>query len=196
MLRGVVFDLDGTITKPFLDFVKIRDEIGLNTTRLSLLEALSVMSPEEHERASAILREHEIEAARNAELNDGIAEVQAFILAHRLRSGIITRNCDESTFLILKKLEVRMEAVITRDSGLPPKPSPEPLLEICSRWSLNPKEVVMIGDHDFDIQTGKAAGARTIYLTNGQAQQHVPAADHVILTARELPTLLESLLHE
>jgi phosphoglycolate phosphatase-like HAD superfamily hydrolase len=42
-IAAVIFDLDGTITRPYLDFNQIRAEIG--NVRGPLLEAMDKMTP-------------------------------------------------------------------------------------------------------------------------------------------------------
>jgi len=48
-----------------------------------------------------------------------------------------------------------------------PKPSPEGLLLVASRLGVRAGELVMVGDGPQDVLAGKAAGARTIAVTNG-----------------------------
>ena len=43
-IKAVIFDLDGTITEPFLDFDAIRREIGLSPEAGTLLEAMEKMT--------------------------------------------------------------------------------------------------------------------------------------------------------
>ena len=64
-----IFDMDGTLTKPQLDFDRIRQEIGLDG--VPILEAMEAMSPEERARTEAILHRHEAEAAATSELQLG-----------------------------------------------------------------------------------------------------------------------------
>ncbi len=194
MIHAVIFDLDGTITKPFLDFGQIRSEIGGSISRIALLEQISEMPEKEQARANDILRKHEISAAENAEYNPGMPEVLAFVKEQGLDYGIITRNCRESTSIILEKLGIRSDAVITRDSGFPPKPAPDAFLFLCKRWKIDPTQVIMIGDHGFDVQTGKAAGALAAYLTNGKVSDTAVDADYVIHNAYELLTILKELV--
>ena len=72
-----IFDMDGTLTKPQLDFDRIRQEIGLDG--VPILEAMEAMSPEERARTEAILHRHEAEAAATSELQLGAARVVSAI---------------------------------------------------------------------------------------------------------------------
>ena len=78
--RAVIFDLDGTLTQPLLDFDLIRAEIGLGPG--PILEQLSALTQAERDRAETILRRHEITAI--APLSTGeIAVLQANGLLQR-----------------------------------------------------------------------------------------------------------------
>jgi len=54
------------------------------------------------------------------------------------------------------------DIIITRESGLPIKPSPVPVFHICSQWGLRPENVIVVGDHEDDVKCGLSAGAQAI----------------------------------
>ena len=60
-----------------------------------------------------------------------------------------------------------MNYVAGRKPGLPIKPAPEPLLEVCSILEVDPQKTLMVGDTEMDIQCGKNAGAVTCAVTFG-----------------------------
>src|SRR5262249_9780277 len=88
--RAVIFDLDGTLTEPLLDFELIRREIGLG--HRPILEQLAGLSDEEKQRAETILRRHELLAIEQAVLADGCVELLALLQARGIPHGILTRN--------------------------------------------------------------------------------------------------------
>ena len=59
--KAVLFDMDGTITRPVLDFPKLKAEMGIGDR--PILEALAKMSDPERRAAEAILHRHEKLAA-------------------------------------------------------------------------------------------------------------------------------------
>ena len=63
----------------------------------------------------------------------------------------------------LSRLELECDMLLTRDDG-PIKPDPWPVLAICRRWEASAEQVAMIGDFRFDIESGRAAGTRTVLL--------------------------------
>src|SRR6478672_3520129 len=76
--RAILFDMDGTLTEPMLDFPRIKAEMGIGAR--PILEALAEMSPEARAPAEAVLLRHEDHAAGNSTLNPGCRE-----LLHHLR---------------------------------------------------------------------------------------------------------------
>ena len=68
----------------------------------------------------------------------------------------------------------------TRDDGAI-KPSAEPLLSLCRELEAAPHESWMVGDYLFDIQSGRAAGTKTVLMTGDrQRPDFADQAHHVI----------------
>jgi phosphoglycolate phosphatase len=76
-----------------------------------------------------------------------------------------------------------VEAIIGADDGLPVKPAPDAVLEICRRLGVTPAQAVMIGDTPVDMQMGRSAGAGLVVgVTSGvyPAELLTPYADVVL----------------
>ena len=185
--QAAIFDLDGTLTKPYLDFDAMRREIGLPTeSRTPILEAIECMDVAERASAQAILDRHEQQAARASELQESVIEVLDAIRAQGFRLGLSTRNSRACTEIVLRQHELRFDDVHTRDDGIP-KPSAEPILTMCRKWSVQPRDVWTIGDYLFDIQAGRVAGTKTVLMIgDGPCPDYADQADHVIRHLREL----------
>ena len=171
-IDAVLFDFDGTLTKPgLLDFPGIRQAIGCPAEE-PVLEFISGISDEvERRRSWAVMEQFEAEAADRSELNEGAAELVSFLRTHGVKLGIITRNgldSIERTFARVSGISLGdFELVVTRDLPLRFKPAPDGLLHAASEWALDPRRLLIVGDHELDIQTGRAAGALTAFLSNG-----------------------------
>src|SRR5919199_6757943 len=90
-IRGVVFDMDGTLVHQAIDFEAIRREIGL-PTGTPLLEAMDRLPPAEYAAAWAVLDRHEQAAAAAAEVLPGVREFLAWLDARQVRRAVLTRN--------------------------------------------------------------------------------------------------------
>jgi len=186
----VIFDMDGTLTLPAIDFDRLRAEIGIASG--TILEALETMTGDERARAHAIIEEHERVAARDSELQDGVHEVLDFLRAGSIRTAIATRNSRPSVRTVLDKHQLHVDHIHTREDGVV-KPSPQPVLDICKYFQIAPESAWMIGDYVYDIQSGNAAGATTVLFdANGSMPEAAELADHVISNLRELIPLLSN----
>ena len=185
---AVIFDLDGTLTRPYLDFDKIRAEIGVQGP---ILEALEQMNGDQRERAEHILHHYEWEAARNARLQDGAVEVLDRCRSMGYRIAILTRNEKPKVDYVLQSLGLVVDTVRTREDGAI-KPSAQPILSICSELGVEPSQCWMVGDHLLDIQCGKQAGAHTVLLvTDRPVPDFANQADHVITQLTALLPIIE-----
>ncbi len=160
----VIFDMDGTLTLPAIDFDRLRAEIGIESG--TILEALETMADDERARAHEIIEDHERIAARDSELQDGAHEVLEFLRAGGIRTAIATRNSRRSVRTVLDKHHIHVDHIHTREDG-PVKPSPQPVLDICKYFHIAPESSWMVGDYVYDIQSGSAAGATTVLFEPG-----------------------------
>ena len=188
---AVIFDLDGTLTRPYFDFDAIRREIGLPTKpRTPVLEAMERMSPEERSRTEAILHRHEHRAALESELWDDALLVLAAIGGAGHPLGLLTRNSRRSAETVIAKHGLRFDCVHTRDDG-PVKPSPEPVLDICHSLGTAADSSWVVGDYLFDMQSGRSAGATTVLMIgDAPPPDFANQADHLIRRLTELLGLL------
>lgn len=166
MVRGAIFDLDGTLVDSHLDFDAIRDEMNL-PPGTSVLEALREMDEPQGRHCREILHRHESQGAQRASPLPGVDAFLGQLRKREIRLAIVTRNSRPLALAMLAKLDHPFEIVISRDDG-PVKPDPWAVLHICKSWDLPPAETVVIGDFRFDIQAGQRAGAKTVFFTRGR----------------------------
>jgi HAD superfamily hydrolase (TIGR01509 family) len=186
---AVIFDLDGTLTRPYLDFDAIRAEIGIASG--PILEAIARMSLAERQRAEAIMVRHEWDAARNGALYDGAVEVVAACRERGFPAAVLTRNARAIVDYILGKHGFVFDAIRTREDGAI-KPSAKPVLSICEELGADPRGSWMVGDFLFDIMSGEAAGAGTVLMIgDSPVPEFAARADHVIRELREFLTILD-----
>lgn len=172
-IRGVLFDMDGVVVHQRLDFLAIKREI-FGSTEGFILERMESLPEAERRRAEAILERHETTAAMAAEPMDGIRPFLAWIEARHLRGGLVTRNSRKSVELVLGRLGLRFDAVVTREDA-PPKPAPDPVWLACRWMGVEPCDVVFVGDYEFDMLSGRRAGARTALLRSGTMMESAHA---------------------
>ena len=188
MLKGVILDMDGTITKPYIDWQALRAEIGVPPGQM-IMHYIDALKGEAQARALAILVRRENEAATLSELNEGVAELVGYLKQRGLKTALVTNNCRSSVDIILGKHGLTFELVLTREDGRI-KPSGDLILKALARMGIRNDEAVLIGDGKLDLEAAENAGVLGVYLTNGQPTfEHEPTAHSM----REAADLIESL---
>ena len=162
--RAVLFDMDGTLTQPMLDFPRIKAEMGIGNR--PILEALATMSEEHRALAEAVLLRHEEEAAGRSTLNPGCRELLDWLAARSIPSALITRNSRASVCAFVERHALDLDFIVTRTVARP-KPHPEALLRACERFDVAPGEAWMVGDGQYDVEAALAAGVPAVWISHG-----------------------------
>jgi len=179
-IKVVIFDLDGTITQPYLDFDAIRQEMGLPRDSGPILESMQKMTVPQRRRAEEILHRHEQKAVAESKLNPGIRQTLATLRKVGIRIGILTRNKRSNALAVARKHNLRFDAVVGREEG-PTKPDSFGVLQLCREFGVEPGQTAVVGDYLFDLLCAKSAGAVAILLTNhNQADEFAQHADFCI----------------
>jgi HAD superfamily hydrolase (TIGR01509 family) len=159
-IRGLIFDLDGTLVDSGLDFDLMRREMGL-PEKQPILEALDLLEEGRRSECWAVLSRHEREGAERATLMPGVAELIELLTARGIHRAVFTRNGRQAALRTLERLGLAFDPVVAREDA-PAKPDPTGIWKVCAAWGLRPHEVAMVGDYLFDIEAGRRAGAHTV----------------------------------
>ena len=177
VLTGVVFDMDGTLTIPNLDFAKMYERCGVCISD-DLLAEVAAMPEESRRAATSVIEDMEAEGRRTLALAPGAVELAQWLGAHGVPTALVTRN----TAATVDALAVDLWApaglppfsrTVSRDSdpGLPAKPHPAALNAIAAGWgrSLPAPGLLMVGDSPAnDVAFGRAAGVATALVDSGR----------------------------
>ncbi len=163
-IKGIIFDLDGVLVKSLLDFSLISREIFGSQEKKPVLESINnIKDPEKKAQAWKILDKHEKKAAFTCRLTRGIVELLKFLEQKEIKKSIVTRNSKKSICTVLNRFNLSFDGIISREDA-PPKPAKEPVLLACRQMELSPKEVIFLGDYEFDMISGRKAGVITALL--------------------------------
>ena len=210
-LRGVIFDMDGTLTRPQTwMFGEMRRQLQVPTGVDILDHVASLATAEAQKEAEAKLQAIEGKAMREQQPTKGLQRVFAMLSERGVYTSICTRNVPKPVgdfcgkFLQCDPFDgdgrrrIVTGPVVTREFK-PPKPSPEPLLHIISAWGVAPQQVLMVGDSWDDMDAGLAAGCAVVLLRH-EDNSHVETAylnedassrlDAVVSDLDQLSTLL------
>ncbi|XP_076959767.1 haloacid dehalogenase-like hydrolase domain-containing protein At2g33255 [Bidens hawaiensis] len=207
-IRGVVFDMDGTLTVPVIDFPAMykavlgKDQyfniIKSSPSGIDILHHIEQWSPDKQQKAYEIIADFEQQGMDRLQIMPGAADLYGFLSSRNIRKGIITRNVKSAVDLFHERFGMSFSPALSREFR-PYKPDPAPLRHICSTWGVEPSEVVMIGDSlKDDVACGKRAGAVTFLLDEtGRFDspkyanvEHKP--DYTVSSLAQFHSLLES----
>ena len=186
---AVLFDMDGTLTEPMLDFPRIKAEMGIGDR--PILEALAEMSGPARAEAEAVLHRHEELAAAESTLNPGCRDVLEWIDARGIRTALITRNSATSVRTVIERHGLGIDLVLTRHDTKP-KPDPEALHLACRRLEVREADAWMVGDGQYDVEAGNAAGVRTVWLSHNRERPFAAEPRAVVADLHSLLAMLQA----
>ena len=186
--KGIIFDMDGTLTVPSIDFAELRDVLGVLPEQ-DLLGVLSSYNEEQKKRHLDIIEEFEQKALKNTKLQPDVNSVLSTFAAANIKMSIITRNSMASAEKVLSLIDIDFEPVLTREFN-PVKPDPAPINYILKHWNFSPENVLMIGDYRDDIVCGKNAGTHTCFFSNPDKVSFSELADFTISSFAELQQII------
>jgi HAD superfamily hydrolase (TIGR01509 family) len=188
-LKGIIFDLDGTLVTSSLNFKLIREELNC-PQELDLLEFVAQLTcPKAQVQANNIIARHEYQDALSARPIAGMASLFDALSKANLPSAIVTRNSQIASKMKVSNNRIPVQLVLTREDHKP-KPAPDALLAIAKRWQLVPSSLLYVGDYLYDIQAAHNAGMQSGFINHGLNKDYQHQADLVISHLSELTTLL------
>jgi len=209
-LKAFVFDFDGTIASLTIDFQAMRKAVltqlngfdipGDGLRDLYVLEMISAgkqliaarfpgRENAYFQKAEALVRDIEINAARCGSLIDGTREMLIHLRAQSLKTGIVTRNCRDAVNILFPDILSFVDILLTRDETPLVKPDPDHLIRVLEAFVLPAAKVAMVGDHGMDMKLAKDVGTYAIGVLTGHAsaaELHSAGADLVINNAAEI----------
>ena len=109
--------------------------------------------------------------------------VSHYLVTHRDKQSTLEKLSEAS-------LDRSFETIITKDDGFPEKPNPESFISIIRKSGIPKDFFYCIGDRDLDIEAGKNAGIKAIFLsTDGEIREK---ADFNISDHKQLEEILVS----
>ncbi|PHH89421.1 hypothetical protein CDD83_6074 [Cordyceps sp. RAO-2017] len=199
-LRGVVFDMDGTLCEPqtFM-FAEMRAALGIGAS-VDILHHIDGLPPDRQPAALEAIRAVERRAMDLQVPQPGLAALMDYLDARGVPKAICTRNFDLPVRSLLAKFlpASRFHPVVTR-AFHPPKPHPAGILHIASAWGpadadaddgpADAAGLIMVGDSLDDMTAGRRAGAATVLLLN-DVNAHLARHPHTDLCIERLDDLI------
>jgi 2-phosphoglycolate phosphatase len=187
-VRGVLFDLDGTLADTACDLAAalnaVRRARGLGELPLEhlrphashgargLIGAGFGLAPGDagfEDLRDLFHAAYEAALCVHTRPFEGVAETLAELARRGLSWGIVTNKASRFTLPLLAQVDFGLPpaCVVCGDTTPRSKPHPEPLFEAARRLGLPPGQCVYVGDAERDVQAGLAAGMATLAATYG-----------------------------
>jgi len=220
-LKGMLFDLDGTLIDSGLDLANaynlLREENDLEALPLSTLKPLVAYGivplicnhfnvepgTESFKRyRDAFTRLYTQHLTEHTIVFDGVTEMLNTLDDKDIPWGIVTNKPKRFALPIVEAFPTfaQSRCVIAGDTLSHAKPHPFPLQHACEHLRTAPNQTGMVGDTEIDIQAGQRAGCDTFAVTYGyQHPDRIPTwnATAIINHPEELlPFLIEEHTHE
>jgi 2-phosphoglycolate phosphatase len=197
-LRGVLFDLDGTLIDsgpdlaaaanalrearalPPLPYDVLRPMVGAGAR--GMVGAAMGVKPGDasyDELRDEFLARYERALLERTAVFDAMHAVIDALDAAALPWGIVTNKIARYAQPVVAglKLDARAAALIAGDTTPHAKPHPAPLLEGARQLGVAPAQCVYVGDDLRDVQAGRAAGMLTVAAGWGYLGQGDPIVD-------------------
>jgi phosphoglycolate phosphatase len=211
-IRLLIFDLDGTLVDSSVDLTNALNHaiepygieqltvqktislVGEGITRL--IEKLlgpehADIRPDVQDRFMEYYSAHLVEFTKPY---PGVPETLASL--HQYRKAVISNKREFLSKKVLQDLGLlrHFDAVLGSDSVEAKKPSPRPLITVMEMLGCGPGETVIVGDSNYDIEAGKAAGVGTVAVSYGYRDKSLlQDADFIIEKFRDIDRVLGSI---
>ncbi|MCF6176439.1 MAG: HAD family hydrolase [Victivallaceae bacterium] len=187
--KGLIFDMDGTLTVPAIDFISVRRELGI--IEGDLVPIIEAWPEARRNWAWRLIEQYEDDVRSKTKLQPGVHAALVKFRQADIKLGILTRNSQLGVDALLNILDIEFDAILTREHTHI-KPAPEPVWEIVKDWGIASAEVMVIGDYIHDIECGRAAGAKSCFFANPGMTSYADLADFTVSTFAELEALVFS----
>ncbi|VEU80469.1 HAD family hydrolase [Haploplasma axanthum] len=214
MIKGVIFDLDGTLLDSVTDIMnslnkilgkydyelknyqEVRSYLGNGAQKLV---ERSIPSEKDREVLNRIVSEYNDYYKKNSNIDtkpyDGIMELLEYLKNHNYKTAITSNKIQEGvTSLNNDTFKGLIDVAIGERVGLKLKPNPDMIYLALKELNLNADEVLYVGDTEVDLLTAQNAKLKSIAVTWGFRDYEVLAdlnPNYIVNEPKEIINILK-----
>ncbi len=211
-IRLIIFDLDGTLADTSIDITnalnyaiepynlkkmsveKTISMVGGGLTRLVEKLLGTDMAPLKPEVLSRFLEYYSEHLTVFTRPYPGVFETLQELGDYK--KAVVSNKRENLSRRLLEDLELSrfFDVILGSDSVDEKKPSPKPILHVLDNLAVRKTDAVIVGDSNYDIEAGRAAGIITVAAAYGFREKSFLAdADYMIDSFGEIKSILEEI---
>jgi HAD superfamily hydrolase (TIGR01509 family) len=191
MIKGIIFDMDGTVVDVPYDWKKIKQE--LRTEGKPILTYIQNLKEPERTKKWRILERYEEKATAQATLKEGMEEFLAYLKKKGIKTALVTNNARKNVDFLLKKFRLDFDLVLSREAGLW-KPSGDPFLFVLKKLGVQKRECCVIGDSHFDVKAAEEAGIKRVFVLSHEKEQKYSIGVEMVPSIKELQKKISKII--
>lgn len=199
MIRGIIFDLDGTLLNSRALRIKAWkhafDVFGLEVSEEQISPLIGIPGVDLAGKFSSKAFEIEMEEEKyfrshlgEITLYDDVDSTMKRLTSMGIRTSIVT----SSRRALLDILKLPYNPVVTIDDVEVGKPDPEPYLKALSSMKVGPKDCMVVGDAETDLIPARDIGSVSVFIGHG-VRKFSNYADYYIDEISEVLQILEKM---
>lgn len=211
----VIFDIDGTLARTsdliFESFNHVAEKY--TGKRMTHLEIIALFGPPEEgglkkmigtdnvdEAMNELCRYYQSHHGRLASLHPGIGDILSYLKSRGVKLAVFTGKGKRTSAITLQELNIAhyFDLIVSGSDVKNHKPHHEGITKVIDHFSLQPDEVLMVGDASGDVKASRAAGVKVAAVVwDSYDREHVleANADYVFHSVAEMYQWLKTRLN-
>jgi len=172
MIKGIIFDLDGTLIKLPINYnaiqINLKEFFNISEDLKPLIPTIIKMSKNDHEKTKTafdLICKEEILASKNFKIMNDAIDILKFLKSKHLILCLVTMQCRNALEKILKQMNISdlFDSVISRDENYDRF---EQIQKSLNNISILPSEIIVVGDRIHDVESAQKAGCVPVLKIN------------------------------